>query len=85
MTEKVTIEVMPVAWAGDKVLKYQASASLKVSPKRTVRILGDPAFTQAKAFEKLESELSTWKHFVTLTQRDVTVFKDRNYELLNSK
>lgn len=85
MTENVKIEVRPVALAGEKVLKYQASASLKVSAKRTVRILGDPAFTQESAVGKLESEFVNWKNLVSQTARAITIFKERHDELFHNK
>ena len=57
--KEVTIEVKPVAWANDKVTKYQAFGAYK-----KCRIHGDPKETKEKALDSLKEEFSRWYEFV---------------------
>lgn len=60
MPLKVSIKCEPVAWAGEKILKYRAAVVMTDSKKQTRQIGGDPAENVYKAVENLRKELATF-------------------------
>lgn len=57
---KVSIKCEPVAWAGEKILKYRAAVVVTDTRKRSRQIGGDPAENVYKAVENLRKELATF-------------------------
>lgn len=49
------IEVKPVAWSGEKVMKYQA-----IGTWGGKRIIGNPMPTKEQALDSLSSEITDW-------------------------
>lgn len=60
----LSIEVKPVAWAGDKVLKYQAFGYCSGKT-----ICGEPLSTTEEAYDSLAAEIDTWVYAANCISR----------------
>lgn len=70
---KTVIVVQPVSWTGDKVNKYQATATVSNHSNEVVkRIQGDPKPNEALAKQSLLEELRIWRDVAIEAYADVS-------------
>lgn len=74
MSKKVNSYVKPVAWAGEKVLKYQGFLEYPGPGNRTIRLVGEPRSTEQAAACSVYNELCVWEQAIGAFKDEFTNF-----------
>lgn len=75
MKTKTTVEINPVGWRGNKILKFQAVATLTKDGNALCRIYGEPMDSEDDAMKSLSVTCENYSTLVHETRLECLKFK----------